>query len=143
MALIELVYVSSATRDVTEEQLKTILTASRDQNAKVGVSGVLLYHDGTFFQYLEGTSEAVEQVFGRISASSLHSGIIELVRGPIDHRNFAEWSMGFTHSPKEQILQLAKASWKALEPAVLGQSGSSEGLELLRNFWDLNKSKWA
>lgn len=141
--LVELAYVSSATRNISEEQLKTILSESRVQNARAGLSGVLLFHDGTFFQYLEGAPDAIDETFRRIARSSLHGGIIELVRGPIEHRQFGEWSMGFTHSPKEKMLELAKADWKSIVPTALGSSTLSEGLVLLRNFWELNRNKWA
>lgn len=46
MLLKKLCYVSSSWQDLSSEELLAILTAARVNNARVGVTGMLLYHDG-------------------------------------------------------------------------------------------------
>ena len=62
-----LVYVSAAKNQLPDFDVGEILRQSRNNNAKQGISGILLYSDGNFMQALEGEKEAVEQTFARIS----------------------------------------------------------------------------
>jgi Sensors of blue-light using FAD. len=45
-----LVYVSSATRPFSREDLRVLLETCRKNNAELGVTGMLLYKDGNFMQ---------------------------------------------------------------------------------------------
>lgn len=137
MQLEAVAYTSSAVPDTTVSSLEQLLLQARKKNAELGVTGVLLYHDGSFFQYFEGPPEAVEEVYARIRRSPLHRGIIELMRGPIQARSFGSWLMGFTQAPASTVLALSNASWTASvrQPAV----ATSPGLELLLQFWASNR----
>lgn len=42
---------------------------------KVGVTGVILYRDGFFFQYIEGIEKNLEAVYQRIERSTGHNRI--------------------------------------------------------------------
>ena len=57
--LTNLCYVSSATRSLSVAQLTDLLIDARQFNQSVQVTGVLLHHDGGFFQYLEGPPAAI------------------------------------------------------------------------------------
>ncbi|MEY5099907.1 MAG: hypothetical protein RJA36_2626 [Pseudomonadota bacterium] len=135
MPLESIIYVSSAEHDLADEELERLLLAARRRNQENGVTGALLYHDAMFFQYLEGPSSGVREVYGHIQRSQLHHGLIELARSPIAERAFPAWFMGFTRAPASTILRLSNASWKA---AVHGQGAAqpmSEGMILLLDFW--------
>jgi Sensors of blue-light using FAD len=138
MSLEAVGYTSSAVPDITDATLELLLTDARQKNDELGVTGVLLFHDGSFFQYFEGPPPAVNQVYDRIRQSRLHTGIIELMRSPIEHRAFANWLMGFTRAPASTVLQISNANWRAsLGPG--GAAGAeSDGLALLRRFWSLS-----
>ena len=58
-----LIYLSSAVRLATRDDLAQILGAARRNNRRDGVTGLLMYHDGTFLQILEGEETAVDRVF--------------------------------------------------------------------------------
>lgn len=128
-------YVSHAEANLTEPDLERLLISARERNVAHGITGVLLYHDGNFFQYFEGPAEGVQLVWAHIRRSQQHSGIVQLMRAPIRQRAFAQWLMGFTHAPKSFLLQLADSSWQAnlREPSPAGPE--CEGLALLRHFW--------
>jgi len=68
---------------------------SRRNNARVAVTGMLLYHDGNFMQALEGPREAVTRVFGRIERDARHGGSLVLLQADRPQRLFTEWSMAF------------------------------------------------
>ena len=88
-----LVYVSSAKRLLSADELTHLLECARERNAKEKVTGVLLYSHGKFMQYLEGPEAGLHKVYGLIKTHPLHYALIDLVREPIAAREFAEWSM--------------------------------------------------
>ena len=88
-----IVYVSKAARPVTPDDLLHIVEGARRRNVEEGITGVLLYADGSFMQYLEGPEAGLHRVYAVIKTHPLHYGLIDLVRAPIHTREFAEWSM--------------------------------------------------
>jgi hypothetical protein len=96
VSLVQLIYISSArTTPVSRETLDDIMSASSRNNARDGITGMLLYAEGTFMQVLEGEAAAVEATHHRIERDARHAGIFVLEHGPISERSFAQWSMGF------------------------------------------------
>ena len=94
--LIQLVYNSAATVEFTDADLEQLLTAARNKNASLGITGMLLYIDGCFFQTLEGPQDAVDKLAEQIRADRRHARMTTIIREPIAHRSFSEWTMGFT-----------------------------------------------
>lgn len=90
-----LVYVSSAVRQFSRPDLEDLLTTSRDNNARAGITGMLLYKDGNFMQVLEGEEGAVRAVYDKIGTDPRHKGEIILREGFTEERQFPDWSMGF------------------------------------------------
>ncbi|MEO5342553.1 MAG: BLUF domain-containing protein [Gammaproteobacteria bacterium SHHR-1] len=95
--MISLVYVSTATRPISEQELLHILDISRRNNRKLGVTGILLYSGGRFFQVLEGEEKNVLDIYQHIAKNPLHRSPLVLSQGPIQERNFGQWSMGYRH----------------------------------------------
>jgi hypothetical protein len=90
-----LVYVSSAVKLFAREELVRLLRKSRANNARNGITGMLLYKDGNFMQILEGEQAAVVETYARISGDRRHRNQIVLLRGEEDERQFPEYKMGF------------------------------------------------
>ena len=110
-------------------QITTILAASRENNARAGITGGLLFSMGCFAQVLEGLPEAVEATFERIQCDDRHDDVILLEAGPITERAFPDWSMAFTGGDAEASL-LGSAT---LAGAFSGQSGAgSKVLDVLK-----------
>jgi len=86
-------YVSAASWNLLDEQVEHIVAESRRLNALNGVTGVLLYCDGNFMQYIEGEEDAVVETFVRIRASESHCQLNELMNQPILEREFGDWAM--------------------------------------------------
>ena len=64
--LIHCIYTSAAVGEFTESDIMELLTIAKDNNAKLDVTGMLLYDSGSFFQILEGKASAVETLFRKI-----------------------------------------------------------------------------
>lgn len=97
--LYRLVYASRNLLEANEAEataaIAQILETSRRNNAKVGVTGALLFNGGAFAQVLEGPRRAVESTFERIQRDERHGEVTVLQCGPVESRGFANWSMGF------------------------------------------------
>jgi len=104
-SLKRLVYVSSAVEPFSDEALKKLLAVSRRKNERRGITGLLLYSDGTFLQVLEGEPQVVETLFAKIVRDPRHRGALRLLDQPIAARTFADWSMAFKSVDPEQARQ--------------------------------------
>lgn len=90
-----LVYVSSATSLLPQSELLSILEKSRCNNENFGITGMLLYSNGTIIQALEGNEAAVKNLYKKISLDSRHKDVIVIVEGEHNEREFGNWSMAF------------------------------------------------
>ena len=91
-----LVYLSAPTGPVSQEDLSAILDDARETNALFGVTGMLIYQDGMFFQCLEGPEDSVQRIFDKIGRSSKHAGVEVLLDEDATDRLFPDWAMSFT-----------------------------------------------
>ena len=89
------VYVSSSVDLLSSEELLKLLTISRNNNSHLGITGMLLHKDGNFIQVVEGPEDEVKKLLHKISQDPRHCGIITLVEGYTESRQFTDWSMGF------------------------------------------------
>lgn len=94
-SLFFIIYISSATHLFTKPELLELLTKCRDNNTKLGLTGMLLYKDGSFMQVLEGDEATVRALYAKVEADPRHRGVIVLLQGRTDERQFPDWSMGF------------------------------------------------
>ena len=97
----QIIYVSTAVGTPAEEDLENLLLVARACNLRDGISGLLLYHDRTFMQVLEGPSSAVAATYCRIKRNGSHYRIQELVNKDVDQRIFPDWSMAFARPGRE------------------------------------------
>ena len=93
--MFSLVYVSSAIRPFSADELTELLAVSRANNATLGVTGMLLYKSGNFMQVLEGEEGAVQALRAKIVRDPRHQGILILLQQEQSARAFPHWSMGF------------------------------------------------
>lgn len=133
--LVAIAYVSTAYKLLEEAELEQLLLSAREHNKQVGITGVLLYHDGSFFQYFEGPEEEMAAIYTRIRRSRRHDGLIELLHRRVEARQFEHWDMGFAHSPSRFILKLAQASWLRCLAQQPGGEAAPDGLAILLQFW--------
>ena len=101
-----LTYVSSAVKPFSQSELLDLLTKSRENNSKLGVTGMLLYKDGNFMQVLEGDEDTVRVLITKIASDPRHRGLIILLQGPLEERQFPDWSMGFRDLTSAEVLAI-------------------------------------
>jgi Sensors of blue-light using FAD len=120
--LVRLLYASRASDTMTTAALAAIMTQSKTNNAKSGVTGVLCLSEGIFLQVLEGGRNAVSALYNRIAADARHRDVVLLNYQEINERCFAGWSMGEVNLARLNPALLLKYSETAtLDPyAVSG-----------------------
>ena len=90
-----LIYISTAVQALSDEELKEILVISQENNSRDGLTGMLLYGEGTFVQLLEGEVGALNETYERIKADQRHKNLSKLDEGVTELRLFPDWSMGY------------------------------------------------
>lgn len=96
-------YASAASATFSSQALGDLLLGARSKNSRLGLTGMLLYHQDSFFQVLEGPSAAVEGLYERIRADERHTNIVKLIQEPIELRSFSEWTMGLGQPDRDEL----------------------------------------
>ena len=66
--IFQLIYRSTAARQLTPNELIELLEQSRAKNARLNITGMLLFHGGCFMQLLEGNETDVRELYATIAA---------------------------------------------------------------------------
>lgn len=96
----QLIYVSAQTCDFTLNDLRELLEKARDNNNSKDITGMLVYHDHSFLQVLEGEDKAVSDLFEHIEKDPRHNNIKILFRDNVPSKEFEQWSMGFVNTSR-------------------------------------------
>lgn len=96
--LLRLSYVSSAAPAITQAEVTTIVNEASVRNRALGISGVLAFYKGKFFQCLEGKAETVKLLLQAIELDQRHSNVQVLSCEPTKNRRFAQWGMADAHT---------------------------------------------
>lgn len=140
LPLYSLVYTSTAARPLAKSDLENILLHARKNNLQEHVTGLLLFTEGKFMQYLEGPQSGVLKIFDTIKKSKLHTEITEVSRKPLASREYGDWSMAFLADVDAHSLQRAVEDENAplmdgMKAPITGTSSraQTEFAELLKN----------
>lgn len=119
MTVRQLIYFSNAVEGVDRADIESILAASRRNNERSGVTGLLLFVHGVFAQVLEGEPETVEAVYGKIAADSRHSDVEILSDKTVARRTFSDWSMAYLETTADDLARSAGLDQLFEEPEFL------------------------
>ena len=93
--LLQVVYCSAATDELTLDKVEDLLRVSQRRNARLGITGMLLCAGRSFLQVIEGEKSKVDQLVSAIEKDDRHHNITVIIREPISKRAFGDWSMGY------------------------------------------------
>ena len=92
--LYNMVYCSRATADVDEAAVQHIVASARRFNPEYGITGILVYGSGIFFQWLEGPRDNIQSLMARLRSDSRHEDIVLLSEvEEVRERVFPDWDM--------------------------------------------------
>ena len=139
MMLSQLVYVSVRKEKCTAEEIEKILDACKRNNADLDITGVLLYSDSHFVQYLEGDYKEITALYDKIKTDDRHKNIVLITTGPIKERSFPSWQMGAKKFEEDKVKFRTDMNDKERNDfqSILngeGQEGN-RALELMKKFF--------
>lgn len=132
--LTHLIYTSRSSPGFDARELKSILQASRGNNARRGVTGMLLAAGDNFFQVLEGDEATLQPLFATIMADPRHAGVTMIIQEPIASRAFGDWTMGFAEVAPEELASLEGASDASNSERVLDELKPGRAKKILTAF---------
>lgn len=98
--MLQLIYASAASRPFSPAELNKLLERARSRNDLFGVTGMLLYHAGSFLQVIEGPETGIDMIYRSIERDPRHVNPKVLLRQTVTRREFEGWSMGFADTTR-------------------------------------------
>ncbi|MFK7848669.1 MAG: BLUF domain-containing protein [Rhodothermales bacterium] len=138
---LQLIYISASTVSFSTEDLTTLLEKARSKNSQVDVSGMLIYHEGSFFQVLEGPEEEVYRIYDMIADDPRHDEVRLLLKSVVEQRSFENWSMGFVN-PDQKLFKQIEGFADFFKTGFAVPEMQKEGSLLGRVMGEFREGKW-
>ena len=105
--LFNLVYCSQMSAGVKSADVDTIIATSRRRNAIAGITGILVFGDGVFFQWIEGPKAEVTALAKLIETDRRHEMMVTLSTDEeMRERIFPTWDMELVDAENiQEVLQ--------------------------------------
>jgi hypothetical protein len=92
--LYNLVYCSRATPGVDEAAVDRIIQSARRLNPAQGITGLLVFGSGIFFQWLEGPRHSIVELMATLKTDPRHENIVPLsMTEEVRERLFPDWDI--------------------------------------------------
>lgn len=92
--LYNLVYCSKAAAGVDDAAVARIIEVSKRWNPEQGITGLLVFGSGIFFQWLEGPRDNVTALMNKLKTDTRHESIVMFSENEeVRERLFPEWDM--------------------------------------------------
>jgi hypothetical protein len=130
--LVRCLYASRMAKGHSAKIIESILVESRRNNAKNGLTGVLITAGDCFIQVLEGSRDAVCATYNVIAQDKRNNDVTMLVFEEITERKFESWAMGEVNLSQVNPALLLKYSAKpVLDPFSLSGAATMSFLNEL------------
>eukprot|EP00667_Euglena_gracilis_P008874 EG_transcript_9001 len=126
--LLNIIYLSkmSDEQPMSSDEIMDLGVRAAQANARINVTGFLLYTKPFFLQYLEGSPAQVKDLFSRIRTDPRHTNVTVIASRIISEagRNFAAWNMKTADldsetsqetSPMREVLRLLTRQFNELK----------------------------
>ncbi len=93
-ALFHFVYCSRAADGVDDVEVGRIVESAQRHNLTRGITGVLVYGSGVFFQWVEGPAAQIRKLIASLKSDPRHYDIVSLSQGEEEReRLYPNWEM--------------------------------------------------
>lgn len=137
--LSHLIYVSNRLQNCTDTEIEKILDSCKRNNANYDITGVLLYSNTKFVQYLEGEYKEIMSLYDKIKGDNRHSNAVLLTSAPIQQRSFPSWQMGAKSFDTMSIdfkTSVSETDRKIFEEMLSGKTADeTKAIGLVRRFF--------
>ncbi|MCU0451472.1 MAG: BLUF domain-containing protein [Bernardetiaceae bacterium] len=128
--LAHLAYVSKRTKACTDQEIDKILATAMQNNPTLDVTGVLLYTEDKFFQYVEGNYQTLTALYDKIKLDPRHQQVGLISMGPIKAKSFPQWHMGRKHLASYQLEMLTNQGSQVDVKTLLNNQDEKVGQKL-------------
>jgi hypothetical protein len=88
----------------SEESLGEIFVVADRNNSRDGITGLLIFYEGSFFQIIEGDAEKINACFSRIEKDRRHRLPTRLSMHEVKDRAFENWeALFYLDNPDQPI----------------------------------------
>lgn len=131
-------YISEQSHMLSDKDVENLLVQSRASNKTKGITGLLIYFEGVFTQFLEGPQTEIDALYQKIAKDRRHKQLRELFSGTTTARFYGDWSMAYKALDQEKASQITGYrpfdKSKFFEPVQVNQV--HPGVMLLESFVD-------
>ena len=99
-----LCYISNAKMLWPKFQLNKLYSFCKQRNKIIGITGVLIYDEGTFIEVLEGEKANVSALFSKIKKDDRHDHITVMLKTQIEHRIFHNFYTASRYVSNQKLL---------------------------------------
>lgn len=104
--MIRVTYISREAAPMSADAIVGLLGQCHRNNNANGLTGMLLFGNGTFLQTIEGETDAVDRLLARIERDPRHTDMKILRRDTITTRQFSAWNMGFERVTEKTLAEI-------------------------------------
>lgn len=141
-SLYSLIYTSVRSASCTEKEIEKILDSCKKNNPGKHITGVLLYSNKRFIQYIEGNEKEITALYELILSDKRHSGIMKRAFLPIQERLFPSWHMGYKDIDRQApkyLSAISAADHKAFNEMLSGDTVyDNRSLRILKLFFEMS-----
>lgn len=101
--LSHLVYVSQRKRNCSAGEIDRILASCKQHNPSLDITGVLLYSQAKFIQYVEGDAAQLSALYEKIKQDQRHENVRMISYGPIREKAFPSWHMATKQVTQREV----------------------------------------
>jgi hypothetical protein len=98
-----LAYRSRSVAPPTERELDAILRSAQSRNRAENLTGLLIYDQNCFFQWLEGPARGLARVWDSIKRDTRHKDVQVLRSEKLPVRFFADWDLRLAHRARGRL----------------------------------------
>ena len=105
--LLNVVYCSRAAADIDAASVDRIIATSRRNNPRWGITGMLVFGEGIFFQWLEGPRASIVRLMELLRSDVRHEQIVMLSEVEESReRLFPQWDMELVEAEQIRVVLL-------------------------------------
>lgn len=135
--MFELIYRSTANREMTSKDILEILNTSKEFNSAHEITGCLLYYNHEFIQILEGEEAEVKALYARIKKDKRHTDVVLVGENTKNMRAFKNWSMAYHELKKSEINDLHQKHF--IDSFLTISQLSEKPTDVVKLFWQLSQ----
>jgi len=101
--VLRITYISEESAPISVSALLELLQQCHINNPRLGITGLLIYGNGTFLQSVEGDDESVKGLIEKISRDPRHRGFKVIRKEMATERLYGDWTMRFERLTEESL----------------------------------------